>query len=183
MRLFTAIGIGDEAHRALSAAQEALRARAEFRRWQPLAQLHLTLNFLGEVPEGRLPALHEAVAAAARASGPFTLALGQLGAFPGPRRPRVLWAGVEGDLAPLVALQADLAERFQALGLVLEARRYAPHLTLAREPIGPVDLAALASAVPIAPVPWRVEAVTLFHSQLRPEGAIHTALVQAGLGG
>lgn len=183
MRLFTAIGLGVEAHRALTAVQEALRAHSEFRRWQPLAQLHLTLNFLGEVPEGRLPDLKEAMVTAARASAPFTLALGRLGAFPNPRKPRVLWAGVEGDMAPLQALQADLAARFQALGLDLEARPYAPHLTLAREPIGPVALSALAEAVPIAPVPWRVEAVTLFHSQLRPEGAIHTALAQPRLGG
>lgn len=183
MRLFTAIGLGAEAHRALTAVQRAIRAQAEFRRWQPLTQLHLTLNFLGEVPEGRLPDLKAATAAAARASLPFTLALGHLGAFPGPHKPRVLWVGVEGDTAPLQALQADLAARFQALGLDLEARPYAPHLTLAREPIGPVDLRALAEAVPIAPVPWRVEGVTLFHSQLRPEGAIHTALAQPHLGG
>ena len=183
MRLFTAIGLGAEALQALTAVQRALRAHSEFKRWQPLAQLHLTLNFLGEVPEGLLPDLDQATAAAARASEPFSLALGHLGAFPSPRKPRVLWAGVEGDMASLQALQADLAARFQALGLDLEARPYAPHLTLAREPIGPVDLQALAEAVPIAPVPWRVEAVTLFHSQLRPEGAIHTALARPRLGG
>lgn len=113
---------------------------------------------------------------------PFSLTLGPLGAFPGPRKPRVLWAGVTGELAPLRALQMDLATRFEAIGLVLEARTYTPHLTLAREPLAPVNGAAVAQAVPVPPVSWRVEHVTLFQSQLGPGGAVHMPLAEPRLG-
>lgn len=180
MRLFTALTIGTEALGELERIQRTLKPVAPFRRWQPLHQAHLTLHFLGEVPEPELPGLQEALAATGRAGAPFGLALGPIGAFPSLRKPRVLWVGVGGDLDPLSALHADLKARFQDLGLTLEERRYAPHITIARELMGPVQAGGFAEAV--APSPWRVEAMTLFQSQLTPKGAIHTPLAVAPLG-
>lgn len=176
MRLFTALEIAAPALEELARVQEALKGRARYKRWQPLRQAHVTLHFLGEVDESRLEAVQAACREAAAGHSPFTLSLEGLGAFPNTRKASVLWVGLGGELEPLLALQADGKARLEAAGVPLEDRPYSPHLTLAREPLERVDWAAMAEGLAIAPSAWRVEAFTLFHSRLTPQGAIHTAL-------
>lgn len=176
MRLFTALELSGAAHDELARVQAWLQPRVRYKRWQPLHQAHVTLHFLGEVPEAELPAIQAACEAAAAGHGPFSLSLAELGAFPNPRKASVLWVGLGGDRDALAALQADGKARLQAAGVTLEDRAYAPHLTLAREPLERVDWEAVTDGLAVAPCPWTVESFTLFQSQLTPKGAIHTAL-------
>jgi len=128
----------------------------------------------------RVEAVRQAVAAAAAASRPLALTVEGPGAFPSPRRPRVLWLGVRGDVAPLQALAADLAAGLGAT----ETATFTPHLTIARarSPRGAPSLAPLLARPPPAPIPWRAEALVLFESHLEPGGARHVALLRAPLG-
>jgi 2'-5' RNA ligase len=64
-------------------------------KWVEAENLHLTLKFLGEVPEGQIAAITETLSAIAQATLPFTFAVKGVGGFPDLRRPRVLWVGVE----------------------------------------------------------------------------------------
>lgn len=129
-RLFA--GVAAEASetllRTLSDMQEALRG--EHIRWVRPENLHLTVDFFGETPDERIPALEEALARAARRTPPFAMAIGGLGTFGGPRHPRVLWAGIES--AGLARLHGCVAEELRAAGREPDARAFAPHLTLAR---------------------------------------------------
>jgi RNA 2',3'-cyclic 3'-phosphodiesterase len=93
------------------------------------AQLHLTLNFLGDVEDETCTALHEALAGVRHE--PFTIAIRGTGVFPPHGRPTVLWAGV-AESAPLAALHAAIGAAVQACGLPVEHRPYVPHITLAR---------------------------------------------------
>jgi 2'-5' RNA ligase len=111
-----------------------------------------------------------------------------LGVFPRPQAPRVVWLGVDGELAKLRALQADV-ERFVApLGFPAEQREFSPHLTLGRTDKGArtQELAAIGSAVagavPPARVTWEVSQVALMRSELLREGARYTALRRLALG-
>lgn len=99
---------------------------------RPDAPHHLTLAFLGDLDEARVPALAEALAARLRRSAPFDVTLGGVGAFPDPRRPRVVWVGFSAGGPELVRLAGEVREVLRALGLPVEERAFVPHLTLFR---------------------------------------------------
>jgi 2'-5' RNA ligase len=189
-RLFVALEPPDLVRRRLAALADELRRAAgragEEVRWVPPTNVHLTLQFLGAVPEERVPAIEAALREAAAEARPLSLALRGVGGFPNARRPRVLWAGLEGDLAPLAALAAALGARLAKLGHPPEDRPFSPHLTLgrAREGRGAPGLAgALAGAAQEAPAPWRAAEVVLFESHLSPRGPRYEAIARAPLGG
>src|SRR4051794_22779348 len=99
MRLFLALKLSEEARAALSAEirrlEHALEPRGFQVAWVAEERLHLTLKFLGETADERSEKLIEALKNPCAESPPFDLALRGLGAFPEPRRPRILWAGTD----------------------------------------------------------------------------------------
>lgn len=111
--------------------------------------MHLTLAFVGEVPEDVARRATEAVRAAASSLAPFRALLGELGAFPSERRPRVVWAGMrEGEREvrdAALAVRAALRER----GVRFDDNDPTPHLTIARlrDDATAEDRAAVAAAL------------------------------------
>jgi 2'-5' RNA ligase len=188
-RLFVALEPSDPVRRRIGAAAAAIR-RASTRaadevRWVPPENVHLTLQFLGAVPEERVPAVEEAVRAAAAGSHPLSLEVKGAGGFPNARRPRVVWIGLAGDVDALGALVADLGRRLAPLGFPPEERRFSPHLTIgrARDGRGAPGLAgAVAEAAQADGTTWRASDVVLFESHLSPHGPRYEALVRAPLG-
>lgn len=184
-RLFVALDPGEPPRAALDAAASRGRLLAPSAKWVKPESLHLTLAFLGDVAAERLPELAPALDAAARPFLPFELALDGAGTFGSPRRPRVLFAGVSGDADALVALQAAVASALASFAPP-EARRYHPHLTLARARDLRGDPALARAAEELGPLPperFRVEAITLYESHLAPSGARHVPLHHARLCG
>jgi 2'-5' RNA ligase len=189
LRLFVALDPPEAVRRRLAAVQASLRTaagrHAEDVRWVAPSRLHLTLHFLGSVPEERVGAIGAAVLEEAALSRPIRLEIRGAGGFPTARRPRVVWAGVAGDLEALGALAAALGRRLTLLGLPADGRPFAPHLTLgrSREARGAAGLGgAIAAAAEGDPVAWRAEEVVLFRSHLDPGGARHEPLLSAPLG-
>src|SRR5579864_8896979 len=97
LRLFIAVKIPEEVKTQLERAQAALRGAVPERtvRWTNRSQFHLTLKFLGAVESKRVPALVDAVQSAAKPFPPLRMRAAKVGSFPGWRRPRVIWAGIE----------------------------------------------------------------------------------------
>jgi 2'-5' RNA ligase len=189
-RLFVALEPPDPVRRRLAALADELRRAAgragDEIRWVPPANVHLTLQFLGAVPEERVSNVEAALRDAAREARPLSLAVRGVGGFPNARRPRVVWAGLEGDLAPLAALVAGLGARLAKLGFPPEERPFSPHLTLgrARDRRGAPGLAgALAGVAQEAPAPWRAAEVVLFESHLSPRGPRYEAIARIPIGG
>jgi 2'-5' RNA ligase len=189
MRLFVSLPIPDEVRTVLRAAQEAIATAlaGSDLRLQDLERSHLTLAFLGEVPHGAVAGVRFAVDAAARDSHSFTIATGRYGAFPGPRRPSVLWLGVEGDVDELMRLQDGLSRRLERPGQPAPENEFRPHLTLARvRRLGAEQRLALAGLMadtpPVPPATWRVTSLQLMHSRLLQRGASHELLLAAALG-
>ena len=189
-RLFVALDPPEPVRRRLGALAEDLRRGAgragDEVRWVPPANVHLTLQFLGAVPEERVAAVEAALGEAAAEARPLSLSVRGVGGFPNARRPRVLWAGLEGDLAPLVALVAGLGARLGKLGFPPEDRPFSPHLTLgrARDGHGAPGLAgALAGAGQAEAAPWRASELVLFESHLSPRGPRYEAIARVALGG
>ncbi len=186
-RLFTAVELGALARAAVVARQAVLVGRlreagdVSLRPVRP-EHLHLTVVFLGEVADARVPdavtALSEPLAQRA-----FDVAFGSAGAFPPTGPMRVLWLGVEQGSEGLRAVHAELASRVRRLGIALEPRPFAPHLTLARwrvpapSTLRPVLDGGQSAHRIIQPV----AAVTLFRSHLRAGGPEHVPLARAPL--
>jgi len=146
--------------------------------------MHLTLKFLGEVEEARVDEMAVALEKAAEGVGAFELATGPVGAFPDMKRPRVVWIGLDGSNG-LTLLAGNVEDEFRLIGFEREAKRFTPHLTLcrARDAGGSKALAAalvgLKTETPR--LGFTVTAVTLFGSELKAGGAVHTPLRQIGL--
>ena len=131
MRLFVAINFPAALRQGLWSATESLRAGTLPVRWVEPEGMHLTLKFLGDVADDRQADLADALRRAAAASRAVTLTVAELGAFPDPRRPRVVWAGVSPEPA-LELLQHQVEQAFAPLGFPSEGRPFRPHLTLGR---------------------------------------------------
>ncbi len=188
-RLFVALEPTDLVRRRIAATAAHLRRSAgrasDDVRWVVPENVHLTLQFLGAVPEPRVEAVSDAVRAAAAASRPLALEVQGAGGFPNARRPRVVWVGIQGDVATLGALVQDLGRRLAPLGFAPEARPFSPHLTLgrARDARGAPGLGgALAEAAQGDGVAWRAGELVLFESHLSPKGPRYEAIVRAPLG-
>lgn len=183
IRAFIAIHLPDQLKRELLAVSDRLAAQLPPRsvRWVKPAQMHLTLRFLGDTAVSRLPELAQVLDASAAQAAPLALHLHELGCFPNRRRPRVIWVGLQGDLAALAALHASLTAALAALGWPPEDRPFQPHLTLGRIDDGRAlagadwDAAVHAVALPVT-------AIHLIESQLRPGGPQYTVRHTSALG-
>ncbi len=189
LRLFVALEPSDPVRRRLGAAQEALRRaagrHAEELRWVPPDRLHLTLHFLGQVPEERLPAVGGAVAEAGARSRPLRLEVQGASGFPSARKPRVVFGGVGGELAGLRALVDELGRSLGPLGFPVDSRTFKPHFTFgrSREAHGAAGLGgAIASAASGEPIPWRADELVLFRSHPGAGGSRYEPLLRARLG-
>jgi 2'-5' RNA ligase len=179
-RLFVAVDPAPSVVDRLRARIDRVRPLAPSARWVDLASLHVTLAFLGDTEAGRIPPVSAAVAAVALRHAPFELRFGGAGTF-GSKGPRVLWGGLTGDVAPLVAVQRDLAAALETLGYTPEERAFTPHLTLARtrETRPEPGLSAAATALAGDDFgPTRVEAMVLYRS----ERAVYTPIATFPLG-
>lgn len=174
IRAFVAIPLPDEVRAQLAALSLMLPLP---RRVAP-ENMHLTLAFLGELPEPEVEEAHRAFEDIAAPR--FMLALRGVGVFGG-GRPRVVHAGTVPEPA-LDRLHAKVAGAMRRAGLEPEARRFVPHVTLARLKPGEADPVrlehALLDAAGFAAGPWEVEHFSLYRSQLGRAGPHYEELAR-----
>lgn len=142
--------------------------------WTKAEQLHVTLRFVGDVPDDQLDALSVRLEKVQVA--PFILPIEGIGTFPPGRPPRILWIGTGSGHPRLFQLRQRVDDALLASGLQLDVRTFHPHVTLARST---EDAAAAVTHWThthrdLAAPPFRVEAFDLYASELGPEGAVHT---------
>ena len=165
-----------------SARSAPLRGRPGEPRWTDPSRWHLTLLFLGAVPDATGAAAGRGGrpggggrAAHARCGWPAA------GRFGSPRRPQVAWAGLDGDVAPLVELAARLAAPARSLRLAVEDRPFRPHLTLGRwRPGRPADGDLIDRLAGYRGPDWPVAEVRLLESHLGPTPALRDGRLLAG---
>lgn len=155
-----------------------LKDRLDGARWVTKTNLHFTVKFLGNVEEMQIGPIGEALAETLRPFSRFTLNAKGLGVFPDARRARILWVGLrDGELATLAA---TIDKKMISLGFAPEARNFQPHLTIGRWRrfnASPNKLAReLERWKEIEFGQFEVKEVILFHSILKPEGAIYHPL-------
>jgi 2'-5' RNA ligase len=188
VRLFAAVDLSRETRDAMAAEQRMLAASlgqaAGSLKWVKTDRAHLTLVFLGQVQADVVPPLTETMSRDIDAT-PFEMAFGGRGVFPARGAPRVLWSGVVAGIEPLRSLQQEIVRRVVKHGVVLEAREFHPHLTLARWTASrSSDAARVLSAARRETLAREfVSRVTLFESRLSSSGPAYTALTHANLTG
>ncbi|HXT13983.1 MAG TPA: RNA 2',3'-cyclic phosphodiesterase [Gemmatimonadaceae bacterium] len=184
MRLFLAINLPHEVRREIVAAATTLRASAPDLSWVGETGLHLTLKFLGEVEDERVPDIEAALAAVAGRHRELLMSLSGVGAFPNFRKARVVWLGVGQD-PRLELLHHDVEVACEKLGFEVEGRAFRPHLTLARikHPLSEDRLRVLARAARQTDyrTDFIIRSVDLMHSELSPRGSTYTTVMSAAL--
>jgi 2'-5' RNA ligase len=129
--------------------------------------LHLTLRYVGPVPDASRGPLTEATRAAARRCEPFEVELVTAGAFPNPRRPRTLWLGAAMGADDLARLNGIVDDAVEGAGYGRDPRPFRPHLTLARADGvggGAETARILVEEAAGLVVRWRVAQLVLFES-------------------
>lgn len=172
MRLFLAIELEEAPRHALMDAIHALKTQCRGR-WTRRENLHLTLEFLGELPDARdVVQTMDAISAP-----PFELTLTGLGRFR-QKGGDLIWYGVTFSPA-LMDLQHKLHAELKERGFRLEHRPYKPHLTLGRQVAGAGEL----SGYPAPRITQRVTAYSLMESR-RVDGRLtYTVLYRRRLEG
>lgn len=156
----------------------------EIIRWTPIQNMHLTLKFLGNIPNNHVDFLKQMLTQTADSHSAFDLQIGGIGSFPNAKSPRVLWLGIH-PAAELMSLQKNVDAGASRLGYEKEARAFSPHLTLGRvrQNIQPSDLQKIRSTFDtfqLGKIPSaRVDSVHLYQSELHSEGSIYTKLFSA----
>jgi 2'-5' RNA ligase len=182
MRLFVAIELDEKFRRRLIDLQESLRVVAPEVSFTKPDNLHLTLKFIGEIEEAKLPALCE-VLEGIQKPGQFTLNLTGLDLLPERGPIRILAAAVDGG-EKLLALQAAIEEACATQNIPKENRRYRPHITLARarRPLPrPAKSRLLDAVTPGDVVAMTVTEFVLMQSKLSNKGSVYLPLQHVSL--
>lgn len=170
MRLFYSIPVPDDVRYELRKAADSLGPD-----WRPSteAQLHVTLAFMGEVPEEDLSEVIAAGDHVTARIAPFSVKLGDSGGFPTDSSPRVWFIHVESpDLLRLADALKPRVARWA------DTKPFKAHLTIAR----PRSHRAAGRPVKIDRS-WRVDRIELVRSTLGADGASHTVVQEFRLAG
>lgn len=160
-------------------------------RWTPRDNVHLTLQFLGDTDPKIVGEVQRKIAEEAANTTPMLLQLGETGAFPEFRNPRILWVGLTGDVRRLVQLQGRIEGAMAAaFEIAPERRRYTPHITVGRaardltsQQAGDIGFSWRRTRMPRERTQVPVSEVTLFRSRLQMGGPVYEKLFTAKLGG
>lgn len=188
IRAFIAINISPDILERIDQVSSELKSRLKGVpiRWVPADNIHLTLKFLGNVSTSNLEMLKEILDKIVSGHQACDISVGGIGAFPKPNNPRVLWVGME-VAGELVSLQHDIEVETARLGYSREHRPFSAHLTIGRvsRNASAQDVHAISGVLESYKVGFlgasRIREVYLYRSDLKPDGAVYTAIHSANL--
>ena len=155
-------------------------------RWVDCHKMHLTLKFLGDISTENISMVEKVLQSEAAKRSTMELGIGGIGAFPKMRHPRVIWIGVEAP-PDLFDLRRGIEDGVARLGYNYDKYEFTPHLTLGRisRKASARDVRTVGNVLHEFQVGFlgaaRIEAVHLYRSDLRPDGAQYTCLFSAPL--
>ena len=188
IRSFIAVDLPDSLLPPLEKAASQLRETLSGMpvRWVPVRNIHLTLKFLGDVSEKNIEVIKSIVRAEAANHEIFEISVGEFGIFPNNARPRVLWVGVQAP-DELINLHRRIDMETARLGYAPDQREFSPHLTFGRvsRNASPKQVRKISNLLREYSIGFlgaaRIEDVTLFRSDLGPDGAVYSKIYTAKL--
>jgi 2'-5' RNA ligase len=188
IRSFIAIELPEGLKKELTELEATLKTRSpSVVKWVDPNSIHITLKFLGDVPEEKIDEILMAIEESATGVIPFKLEVRNAGAFPDMNRVQVVWVGVTGEMSKLTRLQTQIESNMEQLDFPRDKRAFSPHLTLGRvrdyaSPEERQKIGKLLAGTTFTPVhPIAVESICLIKSQLTPTGSIYTKLGEVKL--
>jgi 2'-5' RNA ligase len=183
VRVFIAISLPGDIHDNLSVASACLKDKLTdgVVRWVKVDNIHLTLKFLGEIPETDIVHLKNGLDSPIGGHSAFELTVEKIGVFPNPQRPRIIWAGLRHSLE-LEHLQNTVEQVTHSLGYAADARDFSAHLTLGRinQTASPQQLLQVTRVLSNSTVggmgDFIVKSIDIYRSQLNAGGSIYTKL-------
>jgi 2'-5' RNA ligase len=163
--------------------QNELKSLGRGVRWVNPDGIHLTLKFLGDVPEKEIDKIAEAVKSSVKRFSPITIKIVNAGAFPDFKRPRVIWIGVEEPTGQLGEIHKVIEQELEKLGYERENRKFSPHLTLGRVKSndGIEKISNKLSNMEINFGEFTAVEIIIMKSELKPSGAVYTSLFKIKL--
>jgi 2'-5' RNA ligase len=188
MRCFIAIDLDPAVKSGLARLQKRISGSVQLGRgdvtWVKDPAMHLTLKFLGDVPDAHLMDVCRITEQVCRQHGRFDLAVEGLGHFGGAIA-RVLWVGTGKGTAELLDLQKNLEDQLDEAGWPREGRGFSAHLTLARvknPKAGQALVQASKAHQGVQLGTTSVDCLVVYESQLHPEGPVYLPLGRYPLG-
>ena len=181
-RAFLALELPAAAHESAAAAIERLRAQVGTRdvKWVTPENLHITLRFFGSLDPEHIV---RAQAEVQKLNGQFAaIASGwsELGAFPNPRRPQVIWFGLADEAGALKALAGEVNHRLVQAGFGRADKPFRAHVTAGRVRRGRrITWPTTSDCLTIAAPGFSIQQVALMESTLTPQGPVYTPLETA----
>ncbi len=179
VRAFLAVELEAAARAEIASLVDRLREGLPHVSWTRPENVHVTLRFLGDVSREFIDSYADRLAPAASALPRVEASIGGVGAFPSAARPSVLWVGMEPRGESLTSIQRESERIAREFGLEPETRAFVPHITIGRVRRN-VPRANAAHVLDreraFAAGAMIVEAVSLFSSELTPDGARYTRL-------
>src|SRR5215468_6084320 len=175
MRLFVAVEVSAEICQRIAKFVDQVRPRLTNARWAKPEGLHITLKFLGNVADERRAAIEDSLSKI-KASR-FQLSLSNIGVFPNPKSPRVLWVGIDcGPELPELAKTTD--DALAPIGFEREKRAFTPHVTLVRFKEGSrtSSVTAVLSETNLSFGTMTATEFHLYESKLSPKGSSYSKL-------
>jgi len=185
MRTFIAIELPDNIKKEIEQLQAPFKKTGAFVSWVKPANIHVTLKFLGEVPEDKINEVFSATEKALEGAKKFTMSLKGTGVFPNLKRPRVIWIGTGSGEEELSHLAKRIEEEMEKIGFSREKRKFSAHFTIGRvkSPKNIEKLMELVESTDFHTEDIEVNEVVVMKSQLHPAGAIYTPLKKVPLSG
>jgi 2'-5' RNA ligase len=176
IRCFIAIHLPHEVRNRISEYILQLREYSNDVRWVQAENIHLTLKFLGEIDSSRVDQVKQSLNPISDKFSPFILNVSGSGCFPGKKRPRVFWLGMEqGTENPLFGINRWIEDKLEQLNFEKEKRRFSPHLTIgrvrARQQVDFSKLFSFMERTPFLPIEMTVSDISFTQSNLKPTGA------------
>ncbi|MEI6127408.1 MAG: RNA 2',3'-cyclic phosphodiesterase [Pseudomonadota bacterium] len=178
LRTFIALELPEQVKEKLARLQQKFMDSTSGVRWVKPDNIHLTLKFLGSTRVKKVEEVSMILDRIAQGVSPFVLNVGGIGAFPNPKNPKVIWAGIQAN-ACCAHFQERLETALAAAGFSREDRPFSPHLTIGRLKDGRMrkELGSLLEEFSNEHI-GRFEAshVVFFRSDLEPAGPVYARI-------
>jgi len=178
IRTFIAVDISQDIKMDLDRLISGFRHESKAIRWVRAQNLHLTLRFLGDIPEETIPSLAESLKSNLRGFGSFDLALSGLGGFPNMNKPRVIWVGSDDPKNKLGDLASKVESGCGEAGFGKGDKKFSAHLTIGRVkfPQGIENILDKIENTNFATKPFNVGEILIYKSVLSAAGPTYTKL-------
>jgi 2'-5' RNA ligase len=179
-RIFFALPAALKAVDKLAEFQEIMQQNSRGLKIVPVENYHITLKFLGQVDEKVWKSIIADFSSVSLATKPVPYKLKGTGAFPGLKRPSVLWLGIDVDVKCISEIQAVIENLSHQYGFAPEKRGFTPHLTVARikwkDPLQENIRDYFSRNAETFYAESEFDRVVLFESALTTKGPVYTAL-------